>query len=179
MQLGRKKIVEKSILTAVPTPEVKKTPVEIQPVLFDVPAKVTEVEADPFNYKVDDQQFWQTLRRCLGNCSKAARVIKTEYGIEITRQAVHNRAQKNTDLFNECRELLLDTAEEVMMNLMLGSNKAVAADMVKHVTKTLGKTRGFVEKTENTTEVTVKSVSVQYIENHHTFASDETEIDDQ
>lgn len=178
MRLGTHKKIDKQVLSIEVQPVAPTQPANVQPVLFDVPAKVIETDEDQLNYKVDDRAFWQCMRRALGNCSKAARLLKKEYDIEISRQAVNARANRNPDLLAECKEILLDTAEEVMMNLLLGGDKKVAADMAKHITKTLGKGRGYTEKTETSTEVTIKSVRVELIENTHRFAIDESEIDD-
>lgn len=151
----------------------------VQPVLFVVEPKEPETDIEILNYKVDDRAFWSCMRKAYGNCAKAARYLKKDFDIDISRQAVHARAMRNPELAEECREMTVDLAEEVMMNLLLGSDKKVAADMVKHITKTLGKQRGYIEKTESSNEVVVKSVSVSVIHNTHGFAQDESEIDDQ
>lgn len=179
MKLGQRKVVDKQILAIEVQPAAEVVKVEPQqPVLFDVPAKLPDTIEQQMNYKVDDAAFWNCMRRALGNCSKAARYIKKDFDIDITRQAVAARANRNPELLEECKSMMLDTAEEVMMNLLLSSDKKVAADIAKFILKTQGRDRGFVEKVETSSEVVVKSVNVHIVENNHSFATDESEIDD-
>lgn len=98
--------------------------------------------------KVSDKQFWEALRKCLGNFSSTARYLKQQHGVNITRQAVSERAKRQEDRYNNILEGSLDYAEENLFRLMNSKNESVAVRATIYFLKTRGKERGYTESSE-------------------------------
>lgn len=87
------------------------------------------------------------LIKTYGHVLPAIRVLKKEYGIEISRNAVYKRIRTNPSLsesVNEALENLKDIAEhELARNITQGNMTAIMFFL-----KTKAKDRGYVEKVE-------------------------------
>lgn len=142
-----------------------------------IPKKV-EPTTEKGSHKIDDVEFWAAMYMGYGIISRVIKVIKRDHGVSMSRQAIHERAKKEPEKLNECREIIIDAAEETLLELMMTGDKKTRADMAKTVVKTLGKTRGYVEKTEteHSGELTVTSVTVEHVSTGVPFASSEKEI---
>jgi len=98
--------------------------------------------------KLTDPQFWAILREGAGIYAFTVRLIKKEYGIDISRQAVRDRALKKPDLLKDIKEENIDVAEEGLHSLMRSKNEAVRLKAVQLFLKTQGIERGYVERQE-------------------------------
>ena len=105
--------------------------------------------------KLTDEQFWPILERNDGLFHYTAKDIEESLGISYTRQAVQNRAAKDPERLQSIKEKSLDKAERNLDRFMDSGEDRVALDATKFYLKTIGKPRGYVEKTE--------------VDNTHTF----------
>ena len=62
--------------------------------------------------KLSNDEFWAGLRESAGLYARAVRLFKKEYGVEISRVAVRDRAMKDSEQLQDIREQNLDIAEE-------------------------------------------------------------------
>lgn len=146
-------------------------------------AKVAEpamTEEQKFNYKVTDEQFWSCMMLAFGICNRAAKLIKREYGIEISRMAVSVRANKRPDLVAECKAMMFEAAVEVGMDLLHHGDKKLKMEAFKHITTKLGGAFGWSDKvdTKHSGEVVVKTVTVEHKTTGVPFANNEKDIQD-
>ena len=74
------------------------------------------------NVKLTDEQFLEALRENYGNITKTVIIIKEKHGIDITRQAVHKRAQNFIEDLKDIREQMIDMAEANFMKLVCQSD---------------------------------------------------------
>jgi len=98
--------------------------------------------------KLSNDEFWAGLRESAGLYARAVRLFKKEYGVEISRVAVRDRAMKDSDQLQDIREQNLDIAEEGLHSLMRTKNENVKLRAIDLFLKTQGKGRGYVEKQE-------------------------------
>jgi len=105
--------------------------------------------------KISDADFWLVLREAGGLFSRAVRMFESELGVEITRQAVSQRAKKSPELLADIDEETLDITEETIIGILRSSktdtnSKLKAAGMLLSAR---GKKRGYgVGRTELTGE---------------------------
>lgn len=98
--------------------------------------------------KLSNDEFWGGLRESAGLYARAVRLFKKEYGVEISRVAVRDRALKDIEQLNDIREQNLDIAEEGLHSLMRTKNENVKLRAIDIYLKTQGKNRGYVERQE-------------------------------
>ena len=98
--------------------------------------------------KLTDKQFWTILREGAGIYGRTVRLIKKSYDIDISRQAVRERAKKRPDELKDIKEECVDIAEEGLHTLMRSKNESVRLKAVQLYLKTIGKKRGYVERQE-------------------------------
>ena len=98
--------------------------------------------------KLSNDEFWGGLRESAGLYARAVRLFKKEYGVEISRVAVRDRALKDIEQLNYIREQNLDIAEEGLHSLMRTKNENVKLRAIDIYLKTQGKNRGYVERQE-------------------------------
>lgn len=145
--------------------------------------KPSDVQTDNSkqSHKISDIDFWTCMYKSYGIMSRAVKVIKRDFQIDITRQAVHDRATKDKAKLQECREAIVDLAEETIIDVSITGNKKERLDASKTILKTLGRSRGWDEKIaiEHSGEMIVKSVKVEHLTTGVPLASNENEIDTQ
>jgi len=98
--------------------------------------------------KLTNQQFWAVLRESAGLYSRAVRLFKKEYDVDISRVSVRERALKDKDQLADIKEQNLDIAEEGLHTLMRTNNEAVRLRAIDLYLKTQGKSRNYVERQE-------------------------------
>ena len=98
--------------------------------------------------KLSNDEFWGGLRESAGLYARAVRLYKKEYGVDISRIAVRDRALKDKDQLQDIREQNLDIAEEGLHSLMRTKNENVKLRAIDIFLKTQGKNRGYVERQE-------------------------------
>ena len=98
--------------------------------------------------KLSNDEFWAGLRESAGLYARAVRLFKREYGVEISRVGVRDRALKDPDQLQDIREQNLDIAEEGLHSLMRTKNENVKLRAIDLFLKTQGKGRGYVERQE-------------------------------
>jgi len=99
--------------------------------------------------RLSDNEFWTILRKNGGLFARTAKAIEREFGFSYNRTSVKERAEKNPEELKDIREQNIDIAEEGLYDLMRNSTKeSIRLEAVKYFLKTIGKTRGYVEKQE-------------------------------
>lgn len=158
---------------------------EVEPTLFELAdftmtPEESETQLNAFNYKIDDVKFWGVMVAALGIPNKAVKIFMRDFNIKISRQAVSVRANKHPARLEECRELIIDTAEEIGLYLLTQGDKRTQAEIYKHITGTLGKRRGYTKQLDvnNSGEVKLTSVKVEHVSTGVPLATSEKEIDD-
>ena len=96
--------------------------------------------------KVDQSQFEEAIRKTGGLYSATAQYIKKKWKIDITRQAIKDRAEKNPELLEEVREASKDKAESVVFDIMTKSNDANRLKAATYYLDRLGTDRGYINK---------------------------------
>jgi len=134
---------------------------------------------DKQSHKLSDADFWSSMYKAYGIASRAIKVIKRDFGVEISRQGISERANRDKKKLEECRECIVDLAEETIIEVSITGNKKERLDAAKHITKTLGRSRGWDEKIaiEHSGEMTIKSVTVEHVSSGVPFANNESEVD--
>ena len=112
--------------------------------------------------KLSNDEFWGGLRESAGLYARAVRLYKKEYGVDISRIAVRDRALKDKDQLQDIREESLDIAEEGLHSLMATNNETVKLRAIDLFLKTQGKGRGYVERQELDVEGDF-SVQVEFV----------------
>jgi hypothetical protein len=97
-----------------------------------------------------DSEFWAILRESAGIYSRAARAIQKEHGISYTRQAVRQRALIKPEELEDIKQQNVDVAEEGLHSLMRSSLPSIRLRAVELFLKTIGKDRGYTDRTEIT-----------------------------
>ena len=98
--------------------------------------------------KVSHEEFFSTLRESAGLFTRTANNIKKKYGIDITRQAVYERANNYPEILADIREENLDVAEAGLQGLIRSKDERIRLRSIEIYLKTIGKGRGYVEKSE-------------------------------
>lgn len=81
--------------------------------------------------------------------TKTVELIKKLYGVEISRQAVRQRAMNHPEALQQIREDSVLEAEDTHRDLMLNSTSdRVRRGCSEFVMSTLGKNKGYTHKTE-------------------------------
>lgn len=99
-------------------------------------------------FHLTDEQFFDILRENAGIFSRTAKAIAERYGINYSRQAAQERANKHPEILQDIRDDSLDTAEAGINELMISENDDIKFKSCTFVLKTLGKKRGYVERQE-------------------------------
>ena len=98
--------------------------------------------------KLSDEQFFTILRENGGLFHYTAKAIEKEFKVSYSRQAVHDRASRHPEILQDIKEESLDKAERGLGTLMEGEDDRIKMQALQLYLKTIGKTRGYVEKTE-------------------------------
>lgn len=114
--------------------------------------------------QLTEDEFLSILRANAGLFARTARAITETYGINYSRQAVRDRALNYKDVLEEIQEEGLDTAEFGMRELLVDPDKEIKFKSCKYVLGTLGKKRGYVERTE-VNQVDTEGNSIQPVIN--------------
>ena len=95
--------------------------------------------------ELTDEEFIQALQANGGFYSRTASWIRKRYGFNITRQAVHKRAQNEqfAEILEETRETKLDKAEDVITDLFTSTDKRVRLQAATWYLRKQGTLRGF------------------------------------
>ena len=96
--------------------------------------------------KVTQHQFEEAIRKTGGLYSASVNYIKKKWGVDITRQAVKDRAEKSPELLNEVREAAKDKAESVVFDCMSDKNSTVKFKAATYYLDRLGADRGYEVK---------------------------------
>ena len=102
--------------------------------------------------KLSDKEFLAVLRESAGLYSRTVRMIKKVYDIDISRQAVRERALKHPEELEDIREENIDIAEEGLHGLIRSRNENIKLRACETYLKTIGRTRGYVEGLDLTTK---------------------------
>lgn len=94
--------------------------------------------------RLSNKEFWTILRENAGIYARTARAIQKQFGIEYSRQAVRERAEKKPELLADIIEENLDVAEEGLQALMRTKNENVKQKAIEFYLKTKGKSRGYI-----------------------------------
>jgi len=98
--------------------------------------------------KVTDEQFWSALAENCGLYSKTMRAIKKQYGIDITRQAIKERAERDQARLDDIRDSVVEVAEDGIFSLAKDKSKYIRLEACSLIARTLGKNRGWVTRQE-------------------------------
>ena len=96
--------------------------------------------------KVTQHQFEEAIRKTGGLYSASVNYIKKKWRIDITRQSVKERAEKNPELLQEVREAAKDKAESVVFDCMSDKNSTVKFKAATYYLDRLGADRGYLIK---------------------------------
>jgi len=103
--------------------------------------------------KLTDREFWTGLEKSNGIFAEAVKWYKANLDVEITRNAVLLRANKDRSRLESIRAARLDEAERVLDKLTSHSgDDRVKLQGATFILKTLGKSRGYSERHEITGE---------------------------
>ncbi len=146
-----------------------------------IKTKQSDVQTDSTKqtHKINDIDFWTCMFKGYGILSRVIKIIKRDHNVEISRQALSERANKDKVKLQECREAIVDLAEETIIEVSITGNKKERLEASKTILKTLGKSRGWDEKVsvEHSGEMIIKSVTVEHVTSGVPFASSESEVD--
>lgn len=98
--------------------------------------------------RVSEKIFWEILESNFGLLQQTATEIQNTFDITYSRQAVASRTKNDIERLNQIREIKVDFAESVLLKNLNSSDGRVSNDSAKFICKTLGKSRGFYEKSE-------------------------------
>lgn len=102
--------------------------------------------------KITEKQFWEYVEKGFGVFFKIKKEMKKD-GIEISRQAIHQRCNKDDETKSKLREIrkaIVDKAEKTMLSLLDSKDHRVKKDAAKFILETLGKNEGYTTRTELT-----------------------------
>jgi hypothetical protein len=100
----------------------------------------------PQNRKLSDVEFWEGLRASGGLFARAVRYFKEKFNVEITRQSVKIRADKNPELLRDIEEECKDIAEETLQHFIRAEkDKKLKLDATKFYLSTKAKDRGYTK----------------------------------
>lgn len=98
--------------------------------------------------KLTDEQFWDLMYEGAGIYARVARLAKSTYNVDITRQAIKQRAERDREKLQDVKESSVDTAEEGLQRHMRSKNEQVSLKACIFVAETQGKDRGYTKKRE-------------------------------
>lgn len=101
--------------------------------------------------KVTDTQFVQLFRKAGGLYSETQRLIEGELGIQLTRQAIRQRAKRMGTLIDDVAEEMIDTVERGLHDLATDTDpdsKNVRLGAIKFYLNAKAKSRGFIQRHE-------------------------------
>lgn len=111
--------------------------------------------------KIREADFWQVMEETGGRFSMAIDIFKERFGVTITRQALHHRANKKPDKLREIEERKLDIAEDTIFDLMQnGENENARLKAAETYIKYKGHIRGYTESKNINMDVTSKGESL-------------------
>ena len=99
--------------------------------------------------KLSEKEFLTALRLGAGLYSRTVKVIKKEFGVDITRQSVKERAEKYPEILQDIADESLDVAEEGVQAVMRSKNENVKLKACLEYLSYKGKQRGYIKTTEN------------------------------
>lgn len=106
------------------------------------------------NIKIDKEALKQAIKRYKGNVSEIAE------SLSVSRQTVYNHLKEDEDMWSlltDARENIIDFAESKLLKLI----EQESAQVIMFTLKTLGKNRGYVEKSEiDQTQKTINIIEV-------------------
>lgn len=106
------------------------------------------------NIKIDKEALKEAIKRYKGNVSEIAE------SLSVSRQTVYNYLKEDEDMWSlltDARENIIDFAESKLLKLIEQEN----AQVIMFTLKTLGKNRGYVEKSEiDQTQKTINIIEV-------------------
>ena len=106
------------------------------------------------NIKIDKEALKEAIKRYKGNVSEIAE------SLSVSRQTVYNHLKEDEDMWSlltDARENIIDFAESKLLKLIEQEN----AQVIMFTLKTLGKNRGYVEKSEiDQTQKTINIIEV-------------------
>lgn len=112
--------------------------------------------------KVTDKEFWKYVESGLGVLFKVRKLMMDD-GIEISRQAIHDRCNKTKEAkakLKSIREAIVDKAEHTMVALLDDKDKNIKKDAAKFVLDRLGKDSGYSKRLQisdpNDEPITIK-----------------------
>lgn len=111
--------------------------------------------------KIREADFWQVMEETGGRFSMAIDIFKERFGVTITRQALHHRANKKPDKLRDIEERKLDIAEDTIFDLMQnGENENARLKAAETYIKYKGHIRGYTESKNINMDVTSKGESL-------------------
>lgn len=111
--------------------------------------------------KIREVDFWQVMEETGGRFSMAVDLIKERFGVSITRQSVHARANKKPEKLREIEERKLDIAEDTIFDLMQnGQNENARLKAAETYIKYKGHVRGYTESKRIDMDVTTGGESL-------------------
>ncbi len=117
--------------------------------------------------KISDELFWEALSKSAGIYARTADYIKRQYDVDITRQAVAQRAKMYPDRLEDVRNAIVDVAENVIIGIMEDAKtkrvdiKMRAAEFVL-LKSPWGKKRGWSDRNEISFDQTAPLRQIQY-----------------
>lgn len=133
-------------------------------------------------YKLTNEQFWAALEDANGLYSKCVELVKELYGIDISRQAVEQRATRNDESkarLKEIRQKVVDHAENRLFELVNHYDGNVSMKAIQLILKSKrAKDRGYNDKVEHehTGEMSIKTVIVKTVAAGAKLASSERDV---
>ena len=107
--------------------------------MVDAPVKRKKTDGRPLT--ITDEQIEETLYKCLGNVSSAAKMLGLSR--QWLKQRI-DRSNKLSSVLNESRDTIIDIAElKLIKAVESGEPWAISL-----ILKTLGKVRGYSEKVD-------------------------------
>lgn len=103
--------------------------------------------------KLTHEEFFACLRASAGLYARTVRTIKKEFNVDLTRQAVQQRALLHPEILEDILDENIDIAEEGLQGLMRSDDERIKLKACEIYLKTIGRKRGYVERTES--EVTL------------------------
>ena len=101
------------------------------------------MKKDNPNYKLTDEEFEAILIENNGHFSKTAQAIRSKYDIAYSRQAVRERAKNFKDVIFDCRDEMIELAEDSLKELLKDESKPIRARATLFVLSTLGNQLGY------------------------------------
>jgi len=111
-------------------------------------------------YKISDAEFWSILRKNGALYARTARAVKSEFGVDITREAVYIRANRHPEKLKDIHEENIDIAEEGLQDLMRTGSESIKYKAIELFLKTKGKHRGYIQTTENINQNFNKDITI-------------------